>query len=112
MSVRSRTPTRVTSPNRLLKNALRGNCRNFWHRRWRFFPSFPVLAETRSDRQRLGERSGLVSDWLRLRSSSPSSSASHQGTFALAFCRSTIALDVAFANYTPQSKHRDLLAAR
>src|ERR1700757_2507572 len=71
-----------------------------------------VLAETRSDRQRLGERSVLVSDVVRLRSSSPSSSAWHQGRSASAFYQSTIGLDVAFAHCTLGSKHRDRLAAR
>src|SRR6201993_4093658 len=71
-----------------------------------------VLAETRSDRQRLGERSVLVSDVVRLRSSSPSSSALHQGRSASAFYQSTIGLDVAFAHCTLGSKHRDRLAAR
>src|SRR5215831_17040164 len=41
----------------------------------------------------------LVSDAVRLRSSSPSSSASHQGMSASAFCRSTSVPDAAFVHY-------------
>src|SRR6478735_966520 len=44
-----------------------------------FLEGSVVLAETRSDRRCLVERSGLVSDIVRLRSSSPLPTASRQG---------------------------------
>src|SRR3979490_561024 len=49
---------------------------------------------------------------VRLRSSSPSSSAWHQGMSASAFCRSTSALDVAAPRCIRASTHRDRPAAR
>jgi hypothetical protein len=57
--------------------------------------AYVVLAGTRSDRRCLVERSGLVSDVVRPRSFSPSSSAVRQGRSAPAFCRNTSVLDAA-----------------
>ena len=54
-----------------------------------------VLAETRSDIWCLVERSGLVSEAIRLRSFSPLLSALHRGTSAVEFSRSTSVPDVA-----------------
>ena len=62
--------------------------------------TYSVLADTRSDRRCLVERSGLVSDVIRLRSSSPSLSASRQGRSASASCRSTNVLDAAAVHCT------------
>jgi hypothetical protein len=60
-----------------------------------------VLAGTRSDSWCLVELSGLVSDVIRLRSFSPSLSASHPGRSALGFSQSTNVPDVAAPHYIP-----------
>jgi hypothetical protein len=55
-------------------------------------PCSDVLPEIRSDSRCVVNDRVLLSDVVRLRSFSPSSSAFHQGRSALAFCRSTASL--------------------
>ena len=57
-----------------------------------------VLAETRSDSWRLVERSGFSVQSVKLRSSLPSPSASHQGRCVSGFCRSTSVPDAVFVH--------------
>jgi hypothetical protein len=47
----------------------------------------------------------MVSEMIKLRSFSPSSSASHQGRSASGFCRSTSVPDVAASDYIPRSSY-------
>jgi hypothetical protein len=71
-----------------------------------------VLADTRSDSRRLVERSVLMSDLVRRRSFSPSSSAWRRERFASAFCRNTSALDVGAVRYHRSPDRLDQPAAR
>jgi hypothetical protein len=66
-----------------------------------------VLADTRSDGRCLAERSGVSTNAVRQRSSSPLRSTRRPGTFASASCRSTNVLGVGVLRCTRGPRHRD-----